>query len=77
MFSWSTTQNYKIVPSFFEEEEGKNLGKHVTLKEVDEALNPFKNEKSRGPDGWIVDLFLHFFHIMGEDFLAMVDFSIT
>ena len=51
------------------------LGKHVTLKEVKDALKLFKKEKSPCPNGWAVKLSLHFFYLMGEDLLTMVEFS--
>ena len=49
----------------------------MTLQEIEGAMKLFKKEKSIGHDGWTIDLFLHFFDIMGEDLLAMVEFSRT
>ena len=55
-----------LFPTFFDDEDKDYVGKQVNLKEVDEALKLFKKEKIPGPDGWTVDLFLHFFYIMGQ-----------
>ena len=49
----------------------------MSLKEVKQYLTQFKNEKRLGPDGWTVELFLHFFEIMGEEMLSMVELSRT
>jgi hypothetical protein len=43
------------------------------LAELEAILKLFKKEKSPGPDGWTVELYLHFFEIMGEDLLALVE----
>ena len=51
---------------FFDQFEGEKLGEKVTLKEIEEALKLFKKEKSLGPDGWTLDLFIHLFDIMGN-----------
>jgi hypothetical protein len=37
----------------------------------------FKKEKSPRPDGWSVELYLHFFDLMGEDLLALVEETLT
>ena len=74
MFPESLVKTIKLFPSFLEIEEKEKLGEKVTLKEIEDALKIFKKEKSSGLDGWIVDLFLHFFDIMEEDQLAIVEF---
>jgi hypothetical protein len=43
------------------------------LVELEAILKLFKKEKSLGPDGWTVELYIHFFEIMGEDLLALVE----
>ena len=63
-----------MFPAFFDEEDKEYVENHVTMEEVKEYLKLFKKEKSYYPDGWIVDLFLHFFNIMGEELLGMVEF---
>jgi hypothetical protein len=51
----------------------EDLYKPVTLAELEAILKLFKKEKSPGPDGWTVELYLHFFEIMGEYLLALVE----
>jgi hypothetical protein len=38
-------------------------------------LKAFSKDKSPGPDGWIVEFFLHYFELVGEDLLGMVEES--
>lgn len=45
------------------------------MDEVEAALKSFTKEKSPGPDGWTVELFLHFFDFMGPEILKMVEYS--
>jgi hypothetical protein len=45
------------------------------LGELKEVLSLFKKDKSRGPNGWTVEFFTHFFDLEGEDLLEMVEES--
>jgi hypothetical protein len=47
-------------PQIFTEEEAKSLVQQVTLEEVKEVMFLFQKEKSLGPDGWTVELFIFF-----------------
>jgi len=38
-------------------------------------LKAFAKDKSPGPDGWTVEFFLHYFDLVGEDLLGMVEES--
>jgi hypothetical protein len=60
-------------PKMLDENEAGELYKPVTLLELEAILKLFKKEKSPGPDGWSVELYLHFFDLMGEDLLALVE----
>jgi len=51
------------------------LDRPCTKLELWEALNSFARDKSPGPDGWIVEFFLHFFELMGDDLLDLVEYS--
>jgi hypothetical protein len=45
------------------------------LPEIKSTLQKFKKERSPGPDGWTSEFFLHFFDLVGEDLLQMVEDS--
>jgi hypothetical protein len=60
-------------PRFFTEEEGRFVGKEVSLDEVEVVLKSFAKSKSHGTDGWPVEFFLGFFDIMGKDLVDMVE----
>jgi hypothetical protein len=47
----------------------------VTLNEVEDILKSFAKDKSPGPDGWTMELFLAFFDIMGKDLLEVIEDS--
>jgi hypothetical protein len=47
----------------------------VTLPEIKNILHKFKKDRSPGPDGWTSEFFLHFFDLVGEDLLQMVEDS--
>jgi hypothetical protein len=57
------------------EEEVRVLHSPVNLEELKEVLSLFKKEKILGPDGWTIEFFIHFFDLVGEDLLAMVEES--
>jgi hypothetical protein len=57
------------------EEEARVLHRPVKLEELKEVLSLFKKEKIPRPDGRMVEFFIHFFDLVGEDLLAMVEES--
>ena len=57
------------------EEEVLNLEKPCSREEILEVLKGFTKDKSLGPDGWKVDFFLHFFELVGQDLLDVVEES--
>jgi hypothetical protein len=56
-------------------EEARALNNPCTLEELHQVLKGFKKEKSPGPDGWTVELYLHYFDLMGQDLLGAVEHS--
>lgn len=64
--------NFELFSAFFSADEGQKIGEPITLKEIEGVLKTFAHEKSLGPNGWRVEIFLAFFDIMGEDLLQMV-----
>jgi len=56
-------------------EEGKIIAYPVLLPEVLSTLKGFSNSKIPRPDGWIVEFFLDFFYILGQNILEALDES--
>jgi hypothetical protein len=50
-----------------------SLEKPCTLQEISSALKSFSKDKSPGPDGWTVEFYLHFFDLIGQDLLELVE----
>jgi hypothetical protein len=60
-------------PRIFSEEEGHKVAEHVTLAEILSTLKGFSALKSPRPNGWIVEFFLAFFDLVGNETLEMVE----
>eukprot|EP00253_Pinus_taeda_P002680 PITA_02680 len=67
-----TTQ---IFPRFIEENEAEELSIPVTKEEVEAAMRNMAKDKSPGPDGWTVELFIHFFDQIGSEITEVVEES--
>lgn len=59
----------------FEAEDNENLFKEVTKEEILEVLKSFKRDKSVVPDGWSIEIFIHFFEIFKNNLLMMMEES--
>lgn len=53
--------------------EGDELIKAVSLEELEHTLKWFKKNKTPRPDGWLIEFYLAFFDIIGEDLLKIVE----
>jgi hypothetical protein len=51
------------------------LEKPCTIEEISLVLKSFSKDKSLGPDGWMVEFFLWFFDLIGNDILEAVEES--
>eukprot|EP00253_Pinus_taeda_P013898 PITA_13898 len=60
---------------YVEEEEADSLMEPVSKEEVEGVIKSMAKEKSPGPDGWSVELFLHFFEQIGEEITKVVEES--
>ena len=72
----NTAEQVKIAdyyPKMFKEEDSTTLFQPVSLEELKNVLFKFKKEKSLGPDGWSIELYLHFFDLMCQDLLDVVE----
>jgi len=65
----------RLFPRFIDEESRHMIDAPTTLKEIKDVLVHFSKDKSPGPDGWIVDFFLHFFDLLGLEILEAVEES--
>jgi hypothetical protein len=57
------------------EEDSGLMEKPCTLEDIESILKGFTKDKIPGPDGWTVEFFLHFFELVGDDLLGMVEES--
>jgi hypothetical protein len=74
----STSDQVRVVALFsnmLNDTEAEALYKPVEKEELKKVLSNFKVDKSLGPDGWTVEFFSHFFDLVGEDLLEMVEES--
>ena len=53
-----------LFPTFLSSEEAESFSTLITVGEVEGDLKYFKRDKSPGPDGWPVELFLVFFDLV-------------
>lgn len=45
------------------------------MDEIEQTLKFFAKDKAPRPDGWLVELYLHFFELMGDELHELVNFS--
>jgi len=62
-----------LFPQFINEDEAEELNSLVTPGELEGTLKWFKKDKSLGPDGWSIKLYITFFKILGDDLLKVVE----
>jgi len=63
------------VPRFFNDDESNDIGKSVTLEEIEDIFSKMPKEKSFGPNGWTQKIFQTFFDIMRVDLHKVVENS--
>lgn len=51
------------------EETCDHLYRTMILEEILQVIRPFRKDINLGLDGWIVELFIYFFDVLGEDLL--------
>jgi hypothetical protein len=64
-----------LYPNMVSGEEASLLERPCSLEDLLSILKAFSKDKSPGPDGWTVEFFLHYFELVGEDMLGMVEES--
>jgi hypothetical protein len=65
----------RLYPRLVNEEDTLLLERPCTKEELWEVLKVFAKDKSLGPDGWTVEFFIHFFDLVGDDLLEVVEDS--
>ena len=58
---------------FFEDKECAKIGASITIEEVNHTLSICSKDKIPGPNGWTVDLYFHFFDLLGHDITEAID----
>eukprot|EP00253_Pinus_taeda_P006109 PITA_06109 len=62
-------------PRFVEEDEAEDLTILVTKEEIEATMKLMGKDKSPGPDGWTIELFLHFYEQIGAEITEVVEES--
>eukprot|EP00253_Pinus_taeda_P016357 PITA_16357 len=62
-------------PRFVEEGEAEELSNPVSKEEVEAAMKIMAKDKTPGPDGWTIELFLFFFNLIGSEITDVVEES--
>ena len=62
-------------PTFVSVEVNFDLMKPVTLQDIQHILSISKNDKSLGPDGIPVEVYICLFDVLGEDLLRVIELS--
>eukprot|EP00253_Pinus_taeda_P033560 PITA_33560 len=69
---FSTVQSFL---RFIEEDEAEDLTIPVTMEEIEAAMKLMGKDKSPDPDGWTIELFLHFYEQIGAEITEVVEES--
>ena len=63
----------QMFPRYAEEEDNRRMMRPVTEEELKVVLGSFQKDKSPGPDGWSIELFLALYEVLGLDLLQVVE----
>jgi len=59
--------------NMFNEEDNERLFAEISEEELLAVMKSFKKDKCPGPDDWSIDIFIHFFDLMKNEILGMVE----
>eukprot|EP00253_Pinus_taeda_P036191 PITA_36191 len=62
-------------PQMFDGEQNDYIFQPITEEELLETMKSFKKDKCPGPDGWMIKFLIHFFDLIKQDLLRMVEAS--
>ena len=51
------------MPTLFNPAEGYTIGNYLYVDEIENVIKLFSKDKSPGPNGWTIELFLRIFDI--------------
>eukprot|EP00253_Pinus_taeda_P033090 PITA_33090 len=60
-------------PRFVLQEDSDELTKEVTMKELEATIKWFKKDRSPGPDRWIIESYIAFLDLLGNDLLNIIE----
>ena len=66
-----------LFPNMILESKLEALYKLVDKEELKKIISSLKVDKSPGTDGWTMEFFKHFFDLVGDDILEMIEESRT
>jgi len=65
----------KLFSTFVTEEDSLLIEHPCTKLEIWNTLKLFEKDKSLGPDDLTIELFTHFFYLLGDDLMELVEES--
>lgn len=65
----------KLFPSYFNAEDGMDINRPISLKEVEVNIKLFAKETSPGLNGWTIEFYLHFFDLLGSELVSAIEYS--
>eukprot|EP00253_Pinus_taeda_P031667 PITA_31667 len=74
-FAKEVIRTAQCFPRFVEEDEVDELTTPVSKEEVEAAMKNMAKDKIPGLDGWTIELFLHFFDLIGSKITDVVEES--
>lgn len=64
-----------ITPNNFSNVDNEIVYHSILVEEIQVVMKSFSKDKCPGPIGWTVELFIHFFYLMSQNLLDMVEES--
>eukprot|EP00253_Pinus_taeda_P014782 PITA_14782 len=65
----------ELAPTMFDDNDNASLFQQIIEGELLGILKAFSKDKILGPDGWTIEFYIHFFDLLKNDLLQMVEAS--
>lgn len=62
----------QLFPRFVDQENGMEMNREVSMGEMEANLKSFKHDKSPRLDAWLVEFYIDFVNILGDDLLKVI-----